>query len=162
MEIHWWIPLLCCVVLAVASGIIFSACIRKIHSLQDLSDMLQYVCNIKQKQIDSLQEILDARNRENGRLRQENNKLKKIADARYGSPTTMVMPPTVVDYSPKAIAAELTLPLNASNQFSEEAIWITLVKRLTPEILKCWSVATEDDIEQNARYYRVTLHVLSR
>ena len=154
---YWWIPLLCCAVLAVASGIIYSTCVRKIHGLQDLSDMLRYVCNIKQKQIDSLQELLDARDREIDRLRQE-----KLVDDRYGSPTMTVLPPTVVDYNPKVIAAELTVPLNTPDRVSEGGIRIELVKRLTPEIQKCWSVMTENDIKQNVRHYRATLHVLSR
>ena len=160
---YWWIPLLCCAVLAVASGIIYSTCVRKIHGLQDLSDMLRYVCNIKQKQIDSLQKLLDSRDQEIDQLRQENNKLKKsYVDDRYGSPTTTILPPAVVAYNPKVITAELTVPLNIPDRVSEGGIRIELVKRLTPEIQKCWSVATEDDVVGNVRHYRATLHVLSR
>jgi flagellar biosynthesis/type III secretory pathway chaperone len=153
MEIRWWVQLLYCVVLAVASGIIHSVYMRKIHRLQD-------VCDIQQKRIDSLREMLDARNQEIDRLQQENTKLKKIVDDRDYSPIMMALPPTVMEYSHKVIGAEVTLPLDVSDRFSAEDIEATLMKQLIPEIPKYWSIMTENDIMEYVKRYRATLHVV--
>lgn len=154
---YWWITLLYLVVIVVA-GFVYT---WKIRSLRD-------VCDISRERIDSMQKILDAQkstildqNQEIDQLQQENTKLKKIVDDQCVSQTMMILPPTVVDYRPKRITAELTVPLKP-DRVSEGGIRIELVKRLTPEIQKCWSVATEDDVVGNVRHYRATLHVLSR
>ena len=149
---HWWVTLLCYVAIAIA-GCVYT---WKIRSLRD-------ACDIGRKRIDSLQETLSARDQEIDRLQQENTRLKKTVDDGCGSPTMMVLPPTVVNnYHHKVISAEVTVPFDVSDKFSAEDIEDALMRQLAPEIRKCWSVETGNDIVQFVKRSRATLHVLLR